>query len=133
MVQRRMMFRVGNHAAFDRCLARALAALGLGFVAGKGRQYWKMPELWECPVFSPTPAGSVADQVFECLLAVHRLASGWQVKGVLSPDSACGFSGVFAARYGGASTRVVGLEWASFLLVGDADVAQGTSLPEGGK
>lgn len=133
LVHWRLMFRVGNRAAFDKCLARALAALGLGFVAGEGRPYWKMPELWECSVSSPTPVGSVADQVFGCLLAAHRLASEWHVSGVLSPDSACGFGGVFAAGHGGVSARVVGLEWASFELVGAADAEPGAAADGGGR
>jgi hypothetical protein len=124
----RLMFRVGNRAAFDKCLARALAALGPGGVAGEGRPYWKMPELWECPVESAAPAGAVADQVLGALLAAYRLASGWHLTGSLSADSAIGFGGVFAEGHRGASARVVGLAWASFELAGATDAAPGTSL-----
>lgn len=121
MIQWRLMLRVTNRAAFDKCLSRTLAALGPGCVPGDGKPYWKMPELWECPVSSPAPAGSVADQVLGCLLAANRLGTGWHLNGVLSPDSATGFGGVLAAGTGGASARIAGLEWASFVLASAAD------------
>lgn len=112
----RLMFRVDNQAALDKCLAEALATLGSGSVADDGKPYWKMPELWECSVMSPA-VGSVAEQVFECLVLAYRLGSGWQVFGRLSPDSASEFGGVLAVGKNGASARVASLEWTSFNLV----------------
>ncbi len=127
----RLMFRVSDRAAFEKCLARALAALGPGCVAGDGRPYWKMPELWECPVAATAPAGAVADRVFGALLAAYRLASGWHLTGSLSEGSADGFGGVFAAGQDGASARVVGLEWASFELAEAQDAEPGAAADRG--
>jgi hypothetical protein len=115
-VQWRLMFRVANRAAFDKCLARILPLLGDGCAAGEGRPYGKVPELWECGVTVPAAGGSAAEQVLGCLLAAQRLASGWSVLGPLSAESAAGFGGVFAVGQGGASSHVAGLEWASFEL-----------------
>jgi hypothetical protein len=112
----RLMFRVNNRAAIDKCLARVLPLLGLGCEPDEGRPYWKIPELWECNVAVPSAVGSPAEQVLECLLAAQRLASGWYIRGTLSVNSAEGFSGVFAADQNGASSHVVGMKWASFYL-----------------
>jgi hypothetical protein len=113
----RLMFRVNDRKAFDKCLARVLPQLGSGVVASEGQQYWKIPELWECDVVGPELVGSVAEQVLGCLLFANRLASGWYVFGRLSADSALGFNGVFATGPSGAKSLVVGLEWASFDIV----------------
>ena len=86
------------------------------WVAGAGRPYWKVTELWECELTTPSGDGSVADQVLLCLLSAQRLASGWFVLGPLSAEGADGFSGVFALGQSGASSHVAGLEWASFQL-----------------
>src|SRR5579884_3889471 len=116
-VQWRLMFRVANRAAFDKCLARVLPLLGGGCEAGEGRSYWKMPELWECGVTAPATGASPAEQVLGCLLAAQRLASGWYILGTLSAECAEGFGGVFAAGQSGAASRIPGLEWASFDVV----------------
>ena len=116
-VQWRLMFRVANRAAFDKCLARTLPLLGAGCEAGDGRPYWKIPELWECAVVAPVAGESAAEQVMSCLLAAQRLASGWYILGTLSADSTEGFSGVFATGHSGSASKVSGLEWASFLVV----------------
>lgn len=120
----RLMFRVGDRTAFDKCVAQALAAVGPGCKAGEGQPYWKTHELWECSALSPAPEGRVADQVLGCLLAAQRLASGWHITGSLAPDAAIGFGGVFAAGHAGAFSRVAGLEWASFELAGGPDAEQ---------
>jgi hypothetical protein len=113
----RLMFRVSNRRALDRCLARALPLFGAGVEVGECIPYWKIPELWECNLVSFVPAGSTAEQVLACLLTAKRLASGWYILGSLSAESADGFSGVFDAKgQGGASGPAVGLEWASFHL-----------------
>jgi hypothetical protein len=110
----RLMFRVGNRAAFDKCLARVLPLLGPGCEPGEGRPYWKIPELWECTATVPIQGESVAEQVLGCLMAAQRLAAGWYILGSLSTENADGFSGVFAVKEGGGASHVVGLEWASF-------------------
>jgi hypothetical protein len=119
-VQWRLMFRVANRPAFDKCLARTLPLLGPGAEVGEGRPYWKIPELWECDVASRAPGEMAAEQVLGCLLAAQRLASGWHILGSLSGDSADGFSGVFAAGQSGSASKVLGLEWASFQVVAAA-------------
>src|SRR5436190_10145642 len=93
-----LMFRVGNQAAFDKCLARVLPLLGPGCEPGEGRPYWKIPELWECNVRIPTQGRSVAEQVLACLMTAQRLAAGWYILGSLSSEDSNGFSGVFAAK-----------------------------------
>jgi hypothetical protein len=125
----RLMFRVNDRKAFDKCLARVLPLLGLGVVGGEGQPYWKIPELWECAVDGPALFGSAAEQVFECLLVAKRLAPGWHIGGFLSTDSALGFSGVFAAGPSGAASSVPGLEWASFDIV-DATPADPGTAPD---
>ncbi len=112
----RLMFRVADRAAFDKCLARVLPLLGSETVPSEARPYWKLPDLWECSLVMPVPVGSVAEQVLGCLLAAQQFASGWYIFGTLSPEGADGFSGVFAVGQGGASSHLAGLEWASFDL-----------------
>ena len=110
----RLMFRVANRAAFERCLARVLPLLGPACEPGEGQPYWKIPELWECCVTVPAQGESVAEQVLAGLITAKRLASGWYIFGSLSTESADGFHGVFAVNEGSGSSHVVGLEWASF-------------------
>ncbi len=125
-IQWRLMFRVANRAAFDKCLARALPLLGAGCEGREGQPYWKVPELWECAVAAPVVGDSAAEQVLASLLAAQRLASGWYILGTLSAGCAVGFSGVFATGQSGSASKVVGLEWASFDVVA-AEVAPRTS------
>jgi hypothetical protein len=113
----RLMFRVANRAAYEKCLTRTLPLLGVGCEADEGRPYWKVPELWECNVVCLLPGGSVAEQVLGCILAAQRLASGWYILGSLSAESAVGFSGVFSGGHNVSVSSVVGLEWASFDVV----------------
>ncbi len=125
-VRWRLMFRVGSRDAFQKCLDRALAALGPDSVPGEGQPYWKAPDLWECRVSSPAPAGTVADQVLGTLLAANLLGTGWHLNGALSAVSATGFSGVLAVGKSGASAHIAGLEWASFDLAGDVEPGDST-------
>jgi hypothetical protein len=111
----RLMFRVSNRRALDKCFVRVLPLFGDDVEIGECKPYWKIPELWECNMVSLGPAGSTAEQVLACLLTATGLASGWYVLGSLSADSANGFSGVFDAKgQGRASGPAIGLEWASF-------------------
>ena len=113
----RLMFRVNDRRALDRCLARTLPLFGDGVEVGECKPYWKIPELWECNLISRLPAGPAAEQVLGCLLTVMRLGTGWYILGTLSAESAEGFSGVFNAKeQSKASGPAVGLEWASFDL-----------------
>src|SRR5262249_61669933 len=106
----RLMFRVNDRRALDRCLARTLPLFGPGVEVGECKPYWKIPELWECNLVSLVPAGSTAEQVLACLLTAKSLASGWYILGSLSAESADGFRGVFDARsQGGTSGSAVGL------------------------
>jgi hypothetical protein len=115
VIQWRLMFRVSNRSALDKCLARTLPLLGAGVEVGECKPYWKIPELWECDLVSLIAATSPAEQVFASLLTAKSLASGWYILGFLSAESADGFSGVFDAKgQGGVSGPAVGLEWASF-------------------
>ena len=113
----RLMYRVANRAALDKCLARTLPLLNNGHVLGECKPYWKIPELWECALKTPAPAESVPEQVLACLLIAYRLATGWYILGPLSAESANGFEGVFALGQGSARSNVLGLEWASFVLL----------------
>ena len=111
----RLMFRVSDRHALERCLGRTLPLFGNGVEVGECRPYWKIPELWECSLLSPVPTESAAAQVLACLLTAMSLATGWYIFGSLSAESAEGFSGVFNAKgQGSASGLAVGLEWASF-------------------
>ena len=110
----RLMFRVNDRRALDRCLERTLPLFGGGVEVGECKPYWKIPELWECYLVSPVAVGTTAEQVFACLLTAMSLASGWYILGSLSVESAETFSGVFDKRRGNASGPAVGLEWASF-------------------
>src|SRR5262249_33932270 len=94
----RLMFRVNNRRAFDKCLARTLLLLGSEVEVGECKPYWKIPELWEYNLVSPVAAESPAEQVLTCLLLGQSLASGWYIFGSLSMESADGFSGVFNRR-----------------------------------
>jgi hypothetical protein len=113
----RLMYRVSNRAALDKCLARTLSLLTDGYVLGECKPYWKIPELWECALTTPAPAESAPEQLLACLLIAYRLASGWYILGSLSAESANGFEGVFTLGRSGARSHVVGLEWASFVLL----------------
>jgi hypothetical protein len=124
----RLMFRVSNRRALDKCLARVLPLFGGGVEVGECKPYWKIPELWECNLVSLVPAGSTAEQVLAGLLTAKNLASGWYVLGSLSADSADGFSGVFDAKgQGVASGPAVGLEWASFHVGNSGSAEQGAA------
>jgi hypothetical protein len=128
----RLMFRVSNRRALDKCLTRALPLFGPGVEVGECKPYWKIPELWECNLVSLVPAGPTAEQVLACLLTAKSLASGWYILGSLSAESADGFSGVFDAwSQGGTSGPTVGLEWASFHL-GTSGNAEPDAAPVGG-
>ncbi len=118
-VRWRLIYRVDNRAAFDRCLARTLPLLGDGHVLGECEPYWKIPELWVCELKTPVPAESVPIQLHSCLLMAYRIATGWFILGSLSAESANGFEGIFARGRNGARSNVVGLEWASFELVAE--------------
>jgi hypothetical protein len=80
----RLMFRVNDRRALDRCLARTLPLFEDGVEVGECKPYWKTPELWECNLVSPVPAGSAAEQVLACLLTAMSLATGWYILGSLS-------------------------------------------------
>jgi hypothetical protein len=128
----RLMFRVSNRRALDKCLARTLPLFGGRVEVGECKPYWKIPELWECNVASFVPARSTAEQVLACLLTAKSLASGWYILGSLSAETAEGFSGVFDAKgQGGASGPAVGLEWASFHL-GASRIAEQNATPDPG-
>jgi hypothetical protein len=128
----RLMFRVNDRRALDKCLARTLPLFGGGVKVGECRPYWKIPELWECNLVSPIPAGSTAEQLLACLLTAMSLATGWYILGSLSAESAEGFSGVFNAKgQGRASGPAVGLEWASFDL-GNMGSAEPGAAPDCG-
>jgi hypothetical protein len=128
----RLMFRVNDRRAFDRCLARTLPLFGERVEVGEYKPYWKIPELWECNLVSPVAAGPTAEQVLACLLTAMSLATGWYILGSLSAGSAEGFSGVFNAKgQGSASGPAVGLEWASFDL-GTTRNAEPAVAPERG-
>jgi hypothetical protein len=113
----RLLFRLHDRGAVDRCLAKVSLLFGNGVQVGECKPYWKDPGLWECSIVSPAAVGSVADQVFGCPMVAQSLANGWYVIGSMSTESANGFSGVFAVGQGSRASRVVGLEWASFDLV----------------
>src|SRR5947207_3316509 len=111
----RLMFRVNDRRALDRCLARTLPLFGGGVEVGECKPYWKIPGLWECNLVSRVPVGNTAGQVLACLLTAMSLATGWYILGSLSAERAEGFSGVFNAKgQGSTSGPAVGLEWASF-------------------
>jgi hypothetical protein len=122
----RLMFRFGSRDAFQKCLDRSLALLGPDSVPGEGQPYCKIPDLWECRVSAPAPAGTVADQGLGTLLAANRLDTGWRLNGSLSPVSVTGFSGVLAVGKSGGSAHIAGLEWASFDLAVDAEPGDST-------
>jgi hypothetical protein len=113
----RIMFRVNDRKAFDKCRTRVTPLLGPECEWSEGRPYWKIPELWECTVIVPYSVGSIANQVLASLLMAQRLASGWFILGSLSEETAIGFSGVFSIGANGGSSNVAGLEWASFDLL----------------
>jgi hypothetical protein len=94
-----------------------------GIELGQCKPYWKESGLWECSIVSPAAVGSVAEQVFGCLMVAQSLANGWSIFGSLSAESANGFSGVFALGQESGSSKVAGLEWASFDLDSSPDQA----------
>src|SRR5262249_59789050 len=94
----RLMFRVNDRRALDRCLERTLPLFGGGIEVGECKPYWKIPELWECNLVSPVPAEPTAEQVLACLLTAMNLATGWYILGSLSAQSAVGLSRLFNAH-----------------------------------
>src|SRR5262249_51496848 len=102
----RFLFRVGDQAAFSKCLARTLQVIGDASEVSDGKPYWKSPDLWECNVTVPAQGDCVAEQVLSCLIAAQRLATGWFVRGTVSSDCASGFNGVFASDQSGATSHV---------------------------
>ena len=63
LIQWRLMFRVSNRRAFDKCLARTPRLFGSGVEVGECKAHWKIPELSECNLVSPVPPGSTAEKV----------------------------------------------------------------------
>lgn len=107
----RLMFRVNDRVAADRCLARALGMLTAS-VCDKPKPYWKQPELWEVSLRSRfgLPAG---ESVLSLLAAASAMATGWSISGPLIADEQVSvFEGVFDARWG--REHLAGLHWASF-------------------
>jgi len=107
----RLMFRVNDERAANKCLSRAIEAIPATVVESP-RPYWKIPELWEMTLQSefesPVPNG-----VLETLLAADRIGSDWTVSGPLLVDEEVSvFEGIFNA--GPARPHVAGLHWASF-------------------
>jgi hypothetical protein len=108
----RLMFRVNDRRAADRCLAKALGLLTAS-VSDEPKPYWKMPELWEVSLLSkfelPTGEG-----VLSLLAAADALATGWHVSGpMLANGQVSLFEGVFDRKIG-SHEHVAGLLWASF-------------------
>jgi len=131
LIHWRLMFRVSNRRALDKCLARTLPLFGSGIELGECKPYWKIPELWECNLVSPVSPGSTAEQVLACLLLCRSLASGWYIHCPRSAESADCFSGVFDQGQGGASSPLGWLEWASFRFV-TVGMAEPGAAPHGG-
>jgi hypothetical protein len=107
----RLMFRVNDAPAMERCVARALEILGAK-ITGNPKPYWKKPELWEVSFRSPfaLPAES---GVFEVLRTANCLGTGWLVSGPLVTDGAIAvFDGIF--NVGTGRPHISGLQWASF-------------------
>jgi hypothetical protein len=109
----KLMFRVNNRRAFDRCLGSCLPLFGSDCNVEDGKQYWKIHELWECSIRTLLLHDILAENLLSCLLTATRLATGWHVLGPLTAESIAGFSGVFDKKHGG-RTWIPGLEWASF-------------------
>ena len=127
----RLMFRVSNQQAFDKCLTRTLPLLGSAVGIGECKPYWKIPELWECNLTSPVLPGTTAEQVLECLLICYRLAPVWHISGSLDANSVNSFTGVFDQRQGGVSSPLDWLEWASFRFVTGGMAEPGASSTGG--
>ncbi len=131
LIQWRLMFRVSNRSAFDKCLARTLPLFASGVELGECKPYWKIPELWECNLVSPVSPGSTAEKVLACLLLCQSLASGWYIHCPRSAESADCFFGVFDQRQGGSSSLLSWLEWASFTFV-TGEMTEPGAPPHGG-
>jgi hypothetical protein len=132
-IQWRLMFRVSNRRALDKCLARVLPVFGNGVEIVDCRPYWKVPELWECNFLPLLPVGTAADQVLACLLTARSLASNWYILGSLSSESADGFSGVLDAKgQGGTTGAAVGLERASFDITNRVTAQHDATSNDGG-
>jgi hypothetical protein len=112
----RLMFRVNDGRAAQRCIDRVRERLGGEWQVALCERYWKMPELWECCLEGAELDRSVAEMVLHCLLLANRLGVGWRVLGPSCADRIDGFSGVLAINASGAPS-VPGLEWASFDLI----------------
>lgn len=128
IVHWRLMFRVANRQAFEKCMGRTLPLIGPDCEVGQGKPYWKIPELWECGVTSPACGDTPSEQVLAVLLTAKRLGNGWYVLGPLSTDNAIGFNGVFSISQNH-STNVVGLEWASFEIARQNSLDSAEPIP----
>lgn len=107
----RLMFRVNNRVAADRCLARVLSTL-CAEVIDAPKPYWKIPELWEVSLRSEF-GSPPAEGITALLQAANSIASGWWVTGpTLNDGELLEFGGVFNNKHGG--SHVPGLEWGSF-------------------
>jgi hypothetical protein len=128
----RLMFRVNDRRALDRCLSRTLPLFKGDVEVGECKPYWKIPGYWECNLMSPRGDGSTAEQILACLLIAMSLATGWYIVGPFSAESAEGFSGVFNIKgHGTPSGPAVGLEWASFDFVTTESAEPGAAADRG--
>jgi hypothetical protein len=107
----RLLFRVNDRVAADRCVASALRRL-TAIVTEGPKPYWKQTELWEVCLQSSL-APPVSEGVLLLLVAADALGTGWNVSGPVILDGELSvFEGIFDRRWG--RPHVPGLHWASF-------------------
>jgi hypothetical protein len=111
----RLLFRVNNRAAADRCTAGAQRVVPGLVVGDPPKPYWKSPELWEVSCRSEF-TWLDSEGIVAILKAANALGNGWYVMGPsFTDDRLHGFDGVFDVRSGRA--HATGLHWASFSLL----------------
>jgi hypothetical protein len=112
-----LLFRVSTQAKAEREFARAEELLGRKLTLNSCERYWKDESNWRCEATRELRATSPEEQIGECLLLAHNLATGWSVLGItIEPDGRLGqFSGTFDVRRD--KTLLSSLTWADFGVI----------------
>lgn len=114
----RLMFRVKDRHKAQRRIEEVQKAFDVDVKVRTCKQYWELPELWECSLDTPESDRAVHEAVFDCLVLANRLGNGWYLLGPLVKDGILGiFDGIFDVQKNSSTPYVAGLEWGSFSII----------------
>lgn len=117
-----LMFRVESEKRARDQLKQVGKRIGGEFEDAECKQYWKMPELWECDAYTTIrPAPSVNDSIVAALSQANSLGRSWLVQGPYFDERGGfeSFSGIFSVTSGSTAIQSA-LQWAEVELLVEA-------------